>query len=446
MRPAELSEPVSPVASGPRPTGWLRYWALDSALLLSSQVLTVLATTLTAILVARSLAPDIWGVFSAFLGVSLALAVVIVFGLATWLLRELATLFTQGDDDAARREASRLICSGIALNLLLAAPLLVTAAVYATVAGYSASTWLALVLLLVYGGLIAIAATLETQLRARRRVARVAAASLLEKGVLLVLVVAVVVLDLGIAVLGVCYVVAALTRITYVGARFFWRERAPVVVPSLRRVRTVARATAPFAISAGALNVVPRFDTAVVAALSTTSAGWFAIADRALGPALLVPATVASTLFPFLARRSQRATEPWKLAGALALVGAALAALGIALAPTLVPLIFGDDYEDAVPVTQVMLLVLPLAYAASPLLVFAYSQGRERTVVLVTIALSLVGTLAVAVGQAAGGAQLAALGVVVRSALFLGGIAAVALIVRTQPPHEAVVPPSPESM
>jgi peptidoglycan/LPS O-acetylase OafA/YrhL len=93
-----------------------------------------------------------------------------------------------------------------------------------------------------------------------------------------------------------------------------------------------------------------------------------------------------------------------------------------------------------------MLLVLPLGYAVSPLLVFAYSQGRERTVVLATITLSLVGTVAIAVGQAVGGAELAAVGSVVRAALFLGGIAVVGLKVRRQPDGASPMhPPSPES-
>ena len=93
----------------------------------------------------------------------------------------------------------------------------------------------------------------------------------------------------------------------------------------------------------------------------------------------------------------------------------------------MIPLVFGHPYEDSVPVVQVMLLSVPLVYAASPLLVIAYSHHRERALLLPMLALSLLGTVAIVVGQVLGGPVLAGAGVVVRFSLFLLVVGAVAL-------------------
>jgi O-antigen/teichoic acid export membrane protein len=85
----------------------------------------------------------------------------------------------------------------------------------------------------------------------------------------------------------------------------------------------------------------------------------------------------------------------------------------------LIPLLFGDAYSEAVPVAQVMLLVVPIVYATGPLLVIAYSHGRERSFLVPFLLISLGGTVAIVAGQAVGGATLAAAGYVGRSASIL---------------------------
>jgi PST family polysaccharide transporter len=165
------------------------------------------------------------------------------------------------------------------------------------------------------------------------------------------------------------------------------------------------------------MNVIPRLDTFVLLTLSTSTAAWWAIGERVLGPALLVPATLGSALYPFMAARNVRRSRTWQLAGLMGLAGAAAAATGVLLAPTLVPLVFGRDYTDAVPVVQVMMLVLPIVFASSPMLVSAYSNGAERSIFVPVLLISLLGTLAIVVGQVVAGAEWAAVGFVVRSLL-----------------------------
>ena len=125
------------------------------------------------------------------------------------------------------------------------------------------------------------------------------------------------------------------------------------------------------------------------------------------------------------------------------MLGAALAVLGVVLAPLLVPFIFGDAYDDAVPVVQVMLLVLPFYFATEPLLVFAYAHGKERAVVIATLGLSFVGTALTFAGQLVGGAVLAAAGYVTRSLLLCAAAIVVSALVQRRREDAGAAEPHP---
>jgi O-antigen/teichoic acid export membrane protein len=111
-----------------------------------------------------------------------------------------------------------------------------------------------------------------------------------------------------------------------------------------------------------------------------------------------------------------------------------VAVVGVVSAPLLVPFIFGEEYEDAVPVVQVMLCSLPFIYASNTLLPHVYTSGLERGVFVVTLFSAVAGTGAVAFGQAALGATGAAAGAVLRQLLFALSLSMLALRGGTQDP------------
>jgi O-antigen/teichoic acid export membrane protein len=397
---------------------WVMAWLSDSSMMLVAQILTVLATSIAAILVARTLAPADWGVFSAFLGLSLALAIVVDFGLATWLLREFSRIAASGSP-GARTVVGETLSGAATINVSMGLILLLGGAVWAAVDQLRLEATVALLSLLAYGALSAAASALEAYLRSRREVRLVVGVSIVEKFLLLVMLAVVALAGGGLAGMGAAYVIAGLARVSFDGVLIFVRRDVPLFRPRLASVRAIGRSSAPFALTTASLNVVPRLDTLVVLTVSATSAAWFAIGDRILGPALLIPATLGSTLYPFLATTSGRKTAPWKLAVAMGTAGLAAALVGIVLAPVVIPLLFGAEYDEAVPVAQVMLLVLPLIYATSPLLASAYSSGAERTLVIPALVLSLIGSCAIIVGGLVAGARGAGAGILVRSMLFL---------------------------
>jgi O-antigen/teichoic acid export membrane protein len=410
-----------------RPSGllpsWAGLWARDSALMLLSQGLTVVAASLSAVLVARRLAPGDWGIFSAFLGLSFALGVFVEFGLATWLLREFSRLFAERGD-SGQQPAQGLVGAAIGYTLTLTLALAALGIVVGTVAGERLTLSLTLSSLLCYGGLFATANVLEPYLRAQRRLRRIVAASILEKYILVLLVIVALVTGAGLWAIGIAYVVAGLLRAYLLGRSVFGRNLPPL--PRRADVSVLLKKSFPFALTSGALNVVPKLDTLGLLALSATAAGYFALADRILGPAVIAAVIAATTLYPFLARRVHRRRAIWVIALGFGSCGAAVAAAGFVAAPALVALIFGRKYDPAVPAVRLMFLALPLIYAASPLQVYSFSYGRERAVVMATIAVTFVGTGAILTGQAIVGISGAAAGFLLRQGLMFGAIASIA--------------------
>jgi O-antigen/teichoic acid export membrane protein len=408
--------------------GWAKHWARDSALLLFSQFSAVVATSLVAIALARNLGPSDWGLFAGLFGVSQAFSTIASFGVAIWLLRELAQL--SNVDQTASAEASKraghLVSGAIALNVVIAAVLILATLAVTLVVRLDPGATLALVSLMVYGALMAISAGLEAFFRSRRQLRQVVTAVLIEKVVLLSLVGVAVAAEFGVSAIAVMYIVAGIARVLVNGINIHASKHVALARASFDSLKTTLRASMPFALNAASLNIIPRLDAVILVTLSTTAAGYFALGDRVLGPAIMIPWVMSSALYPFLAREGERSGAGWKILGVFVTAGSLLAVVGIALSPTLVPLIFGKAYDEAVDVVQVMLLAIPFVYGSNAMLAQLYTGGRERSILRVTLGMSALGTVAIVAGQLVVGATGAAGGYVLRQILFLAGLVAIA--------------------
>jgi O-antigen/teichoic acid export membrane protein len=403
---------------------WARSWAIDSAALLFSQLAAIVATSALAILLARHLAPTDWGIFSGFLSLSMGLSVFVEFGLTQWLLRELSRVWTQRERFSAAsrlgRRGGRIVVASFAVNLALATAIVIGAGVVAAALELDTTSAILVVALVAYGGLLAVCSCLEAVFRARRALARVVAAMLVEKGLLLALVSLALLFGFGLVAIGVAYVLAGVARFIFDVAAIVRDGDVIVTRPSMRVARYVAHESIPFALNRVSLNIVPRFDTFLLVALSPVAAGYFALGDRALGPIIIIPVVMSSALFPFLAQEPAGSRAGWRVVCLLGAAGGAIAAVGIALAPRLVPFIFGHKYEPAVPAVQMMLVSIPFIFAANPLLTHLYTARLEHRGLGIRLGgVSCLGTGAVVVGQTLIGPVGAAAGFTSRMILFL---------------------------
>jgi O-antigen/teichoic acid export membrane protein len=417
-----------------RQTGWLpawaKHWARDSALLLFSQFSAVVATSLVAIILARNLGPSDWGFFAGLFGVSQAFSIITSMGVATWLLRELSQ--SDNVDQTPSTEASKrtghLVSGAITLNVAGAAVLILATLAVTLVVRLDPGATLALVSLMVYGALMAISAGLEAFFRSRRQLRQVVSAILIEKFVLLSLVGVAVAAGVGVSAIAAMYIIAGTARVLVNGINIRASKHVALARASFDSLKTTLRASMPFALNAASLNIIPRLDAVILVTLSTTAAGYFALGDRVLGPAIMIPWVMGSALYPFLAQERGRSAAGWKILGLFVSAGSLVAVAGVALAPTLVPLIFGSAYDEAVDVVRVMLLAIPFVYGSNAMLAQLYTAGRERSILVVSLGMSALGTVAIVAGQLVVGATGAAGGYLLRQFLFLAGLIAIAAV------------------
>jgi O-antigen/teichoic acid export membrane protein len=427
-------------AAGLRPI-WFREWATDSGVLLLSQFAAMVATSVLAILVARSLGPNDWGIFSGFLALSLALAVFAEFGLSAWVLRELSHLSARDDiaSDEARRRAGRLVGGGFLFTSSLGAAFVVGTAVGTIALDLDIRLSVAVVSLVAYSAVRSGSTSVEAFFRSRRKLRRVVAALLTEKAVLLLVVTVMVVGGAGLVGIALAYPIAGFARLAVNVANVVARKEIIVSHTGLADVRHVVGGSLAFAVNRASLNVVPRLDTFALLVLSPMAAGYFALGNRILGPALILPVVMSTTLYPFLARESRDSRAGWTVVVLLTAAGVVLAGIGLVTAPLLVPLLFGGEYAGAVPVVQVMLIALPFVFATNPLLAHVYTNRREGTrLTVVLAAVSFAGTATILAGQLLVGPVAAAGGYVFRQALFMGTLVVAGRI--TAPPTPGLHP------
>ena len=418
---------------------WTSHWLRDVRLLLASQLLVVVTTTALAILLARSLGPSDWGLFSALLGLSQALSTFVNLGMGTWLLRELARLQDEGATPERRySESSRRIIGGVIASATFGIVLLSGAIVVLALIRTEIETAIALVGLIVYTVFVVVANCMEALLRAERRLKTVVAATLLERFLVLALAGTAVQLDSGIWALGLAHTFAGFARLSFVGYTIFVKRRFPIVVPAFQHIRRFVLNGVPFAFNTVALQVIPRLDTLVVLSMSATAAGFFALGDRILGPALIVPWVASAALYPFLAREAPRSKAALRISVGMFGLGLTLAIAGALIAPYIVPTVFGGSYGDAVIVVQVMLLATPFVYASNPLIAHLYTSGKERSVFAITILASVLGTAFVVGGQVSFGVTGAGVGYVLRQLLFTLALAGIALVQQSRAAEDAL--------
>jgi len=423
--------------------GWTRRWAGDTGLLLVSQAQVTIVTTLLAVVLARSLGPAEWGIFSTILNLSQGASLFVDIGLNNYLLREVSRVWAR-DDDTPRRElameSARIMRLCLPVNLFLGSILVVAFGAGALALGLSLTLSGLVSALMAYVVLIALAAGLETTLRAQRRTGLILGGVLLDKVVLLAGVGVTLYADLGFVGLSVSHVLAGLCHVAFAYSFTLMRLPKPSERPPVRESLAMVRLSFPFAFNMAALNFIPRFDLTVVAAFSTVAASYYAIGERVLFAIIIVPTVAGMALYPFLAREKSATRSAIRVATIMALAGAAFAAAGAALAPILLPALFGSRYEESIRITQIMLIALPFMFASNALIPGLYTSGRERRLFAVTAPAAVLGTVGVLIGQMLFGVAGAAAAFVARQVLYAGVLLALSTSQRLSTGGKSPVP------
>jgi O-antigen/teichoic acid export membrane protein len=400
-----------------RTPNWIAAWARDGSLLTGSQVAMLAVTSALAVLVARELGPKDFGIFSAFLSLSLVIALYTEVGLSSWLLRELSAIVAK-NGNAPFDEARMPVSAACGLNLLLGVCAMAIALPSGWAFGSSGDLVAALGGLMLYTTAINLAIALEAVFLANRMIGRVIVASVIEKATLVGVVLFALYAEWGILGIAFGFACAGSLRCGF-DALMVFRGILKPCTPKLREMASVARRSVPFAIGSNGATAIVRLDTFLIGLVSASAAGYYAVGERVTTAALLVSATAAVTFFPIVAKHSDAARASLRAAALMGAVGLSLVVPAIILSPIVIPVLFGDAYSNAVPVVQIMLIGIPLCYASAILMVGLFSLHEERAVVVALIPTLLVGSVVVVAGQLTVGVEGAAAGFAFRFVLAL---------------------------
>jgi O-antigen/teichoic acid export membrane protein len=185
--------------------------------------------------------------------------------------------------------------------------------------------------------------------------------------------VAVVAIGAASSMLGLLMVLRSLRQVMRVRLRGWWAQSPAILKGSVA-----------FMVTGGLLTVYREVDTVVMSVLVDREVlGWYGTADQLIGSSLFMVTIVMAAIFPVLGRL--HATDRPKFVnlversyGSL-LVAAVPIGLGVVVvAPQLVPLLYGREFEPTAQVLIVYGLVSPLTFGAILFGTVAITTGRQR--------------------------------------------------------------------
>lgn len=227
--------------------------------------------------------------------------------------------------------------------------------------------------------------------QARLRMDRAAISDVAGRAAGFVALVAVAALDLGF------YAVVATAGVgAFVTLVVTWRLSRPLVRirPAASRPvwRSLLRAALPVGAALAVTEVYFRADTLIVSLFEDyEEVGWYALSYRIVELLGMLPAIVMTSVFPLLsrylrenrdlARRTLDATADLFVA-----LGVPLAAGGLVVAPQLVRLIGGDDFEGAADTLRILLFAGALAFVSGLFGMALIAGDRQRSALRLALA------------------------------------------------------------
>jgi O-antigen/teichoic acid export membrane protein len=319
---------------------------------------------------------------------ALALAFVQMFG----LLADLG-LLTVVVREISRRpeETERLVGNALTLRLALSLGVIVLAGLLSLAMPYTEQVRVAILIAGVPLVLGLANTAIVAVFQARLRMDRAAISDVAGRAAGFAALVAVAALDLGF------YAVVATAGVgAFVTLVVTWRLSRPLV-----RVRPAAsrpvwtsllRAALPVGAALAVTEVYFRADTLIVSLFEDyEEVGWYALSYRIVELLGMLPAIVMTSVFPLLSRylRENRDLARRILdatADLFVALGVPLAAGGLVVAPQLVRLIGGDDFEGAADTLRILLFAGALAFVSGLFGMALIAGDRQRSALRLAVA------------------------------------------------------------
>jgi O-antigen/teichoic acid export membrane protein len=288
-------------------------------------------------------------------------------------------------------ETERLVGNALTLRLALSLAVIVLAGLLSLAMPYTGQVRVA-ILIAGVPLLLGLANTaIVAVFQARLRMDRAAISDVAGRAAGFVALVVVAALDLGF------YAVVATAGVgAFVTLAVTWRLSRPLVRirPAASRPvwRSLLRAAVPVGAALAVTEVYFRADTLIVSLFEDyEEVGFYALGYRVIELLGMLPAIVMTSVFPLLSRylRENRDLARRMLDASTDLftaLGVPLAAGGLVVAPQLVRLIGGDDFEGAADTLRVLLFAGALAFVSGLFGMTLIAGDRQRSALRLAIA------------------------------------------------------------
>jgi O-antigen/teichoic acid export membrane protein len=346
--------------------------ASNTAVQLAGKGVILAIGAVSIAVVTRYLGPDDYGKYTLALMYVQVFGVLADVGLFTTVVREISK---------APERTEELVGNTLVLRLLLAIVVIAVAAGVSLLLPYETEVRTAILIAgapLLFGMLTT---TFVAVLQARLRMGRAVVGDVVGRAVSLGLLALVVTLDLGLyAVLGTA---AAGALATLVITLVLTRGLAPIrPLVDLAVWRTLLKAAVPLGLALAINALYFRADTLIISLYQPYGqVGLYTLAYRVLELALVVGTIFLNSTFPVLSeavvRDQARARRTIQLSTEVCVaLGAPLVAAGLVLAPQIIELAGGEDFEQAAVPLRILLAAGALAWVNG---VFGYALiARER--------------------------------------------------------------------
>lgn len=353
-----------------------RQIAGNTLLLLAGTAISQVLLLLTLFLTARYLGVDVYGQYAASFVLLGQAAVILNFGLDTWLLREGARL---------AQTVSRKVSDALLIKLLIAAPWFVIVAGLAT--QLNPDVYLPPVIAIAAIGVILQTIGTLAQAAFKSQLRNQTTFWLQIIGNITLLILTLLLIQRGATLLDFIWA-RTLAWLVLAGVGLYFLIRAFGIQLRLQSLKPVVRQSTSFFLADALGYVYGTADLTIVAIwLGKTAAGLYAPAVTLINAAFIIPNTIHSVVLPVIARAYHENRQAARLPSimlilGLMLEGAIIAGATFVLARPIILLIFGSDFLESAPILSILSIVLflkALNFALGTILT-AIDRQRDRVV------------------------------------------------------------------
>lgn len=161
--------------------------------------------------------------------------------------------------------------------------------------------------------------------------------------------------------------------------------RKYIIKIDTKKIGLIFRTTWPFAIIILVGGIMANTDIFMLGIWKTPKdIGLYAVAQRFYQFIIIIPSVIGTATFPIMSRLTENSANKQftsaleKTLAFIMMVGMPIAAGGIVLANQIIPLAFGVEYMDAIPLLQILMIMLLVAF---PMIIISnsiFSHNKQR--------------------------------------------------------------------